>query len=145
MYKIDTLEYLAFVHDIELSNLLENDGNLRKLIASIPQRKIIFTNSDNVHANRVLEFFNVREYFESIVDVLALMPTVKPDPSAYKIALEKSGLESPEGCVFIDDMVENVESAADLGFYSILVGDTHNHLPSIKDIFALPSLLSAES
>jgi len=143
LYKIDELEYLAYVHDIELSNMLEDDGRLKKLITGVPQRKIIFTNSDVVHANRILDFFDVREYFDLIVDVLSLMPTVKPDPAAYQIALEKAGLESADGCVFVDDMAENVESAANLGFFSVLVGDEHAHLPTIDDIFALPELLES--
>ena len=141
LYGIDEFEYLAFVHDIDLAELLEDNGKLKTLISQIPHRKIIFTNSDTTHANNILNFFGIQAYFDLIVDVLDLMPTVKPDPAAYKIALSKAKLETPEGCIFIDDMLENIESAEKLGFYSILVGDAHNSIPCIDDIFSLPKLL----
>ncbi len=47
---------------------------------------------------------------------------IKPDPAIYRCLIEKYDL-SPEHCVFIDDLEENIEAAASLGFQTILFDD----------------------
>jgi putative hydrolase of the HAD superfamily len=142
-YQIDELEYLAFVHDIDLSKMQPDDGKLERTLKDLPQRKIIFTNSDKAHTCRILDFFGVRPYFDTIIDVLVLNPHVKPHKEAFKKALSLSGLYSSDGCAFIDDMVENVEQGTEQGFLSVLVGDVHEDLPSIPNIYQLPEFLSS--
>jgi len=141
LYEIDDLDYLSFVHDVDLSCILTDDGRLKDLLDSLPHRKLIFTNSDIFHAKRILNYFGVLEYFDHIIDVLTLIPYVKPQPKAYIKALSIAGLPSADGCVFVDDMIENVEQGDKQGFLSILVGEPINNTPSIPDIFELPELL----
>jgi HAD superfamily hydrolase (TIGR01509 family) len=131
-----TLQGLKSLYQIDETELSE-------LLDSIPQRKIIFTNSDAPHANRVLDFLGVRSYFDQIVDVLSLNPYVKPHPEAFEKALSISGLTTPDGCIFIDDMIENVEQGHKMGFLSILVGESNENIPSIPDIFMLPKFLES--
>jgi len=141
MFEVDEMEYLEFVHDINLDAMLIDDGRLHTMLKTIPQRKIIFTNSDARHAKRVLEFFGIREMFDLIIDVIALKPHVKPQPEAYQKALGFSGFHSAEGCMFIDDMIENVAQGNQAGFISVFVGDGQIEYPSITDILQLPELL----
>ena len=143
LYQIDETEYLSFVHDIDLSKILFDDGNLSELLSSISQRKIIFTNSDAPHASRVLDFFGIRSHFDLIIDILSMGPYVKPHPQAFEKALSMAGLTSPEGCIFLDDMIENVEQGQKMGFISILVGDANEHVQHISDIFMLPDFLES--
>lgn len=143
LYQLDEAEFLSFVHDVDLSKILSDDGKLSELLTSIPQRKMIFTNSDTMHANRVLNFFGVRSYFDLIIDVLSLKPYVKPHPEAFEKALSLSGLTSPDGCIFIDDMIENVEQGRKMGFLSILVGESNENILNIPNIFLLPKLLGS--
>jgi len=143
LYQIDEAEYLSFVHDIDLSKKLSDDGKLSELLNSIPLRKMVFTNSDVAHVNRVLDFFGVRPNFDQIIDVLSLRPYVKPQPEAFEKALSISGLTTPDGCIFIDDMIENVEQGQKMGFLSILVGNDNENIPYIPDIFMLPKFLES--
>jgi len=143
LYQIDEAEFLSFVHDVDLSNILSDDGNLAELLTSIPLRKMIFTNSDAAHANRVLDFLGVRSHFDQIIDVLSIKPYVKPNPEAFEKALIISGLTNPDGCIFIDDMIENVEQGQKMGFLSILVGESNENIHSISDIFMLPKFLKS--
>ncbi len=143
LYQIDETEFLSFVHDVELSKILSDDGNLSELLSSIPLKKMIFTNSDAAHANRVLNFFGVRSYFDQIIDVLSMKPYVKPNPEAFDKALSISGLTTPDGCIFVDDMIENVEQGQKMGFLSILVGESNENILSIPDIFMLPKFLES--
>ena len=141
MYTVDERQYLDFVHDVDLSSLLINDGRLRSMLSGISQRKVIFTNSDSTHAKRVLSFLEIDDFFDPIVDVVAMQPYVKPQPQAYRIALDMAGLASPDGCMFVDDMLENVEQAQREGFMAVYVGDEPVAYPTLKDIFELPNLL----
>jgi pyrimidine 5'-nucleotidase len=143
LYQIDEVEFLSFVHDVDLSKILSDDGKLSELLTSIPQRKMIFTNSDAAHANRVLDFLGVRSYFDRIIDVLSLKPYVKPHPQAFEKALSISGLTTPDGCIFIDDMIENVEQGRMMGFLSILVGKSNENILNIPDIYMLPNFLES--
>jgi len=145
LYDIDALDYLNFVHDVDLTTILVDDGQLKVLLDSLPQRKIIFTNSDKFHAKRVLNYFGVLGIFDEIIDVLTTIPYVKPQPEAFTKALSTVGLSSAEGCVFIDDMIENVEQGNEQGFLSILIGDPNEGFHSISDIFELPDLLKTLS
>ena len=43
---------------------------------------------------------------------------IKPDPEIFKILLNKYNLKANE-CLFIDDKLENIESAKTLGFHVI--------------------------
>lgn len=141
MFEVDVHEYLVFVHDVNLSELLADDGRLEEMLSTISKRKIIFTNSDTMHANRVLEFFNVRDQFDLIIDVIAMQPFVKPQSESYKIALNLAKIDSADGCMFIDDMLENVEQAQVEGFYSVWIGDHPIDYPTIPDVFHLPAIL----
>ena len=141
LFQINESEYLNYVHDVNLNEILTNDGKLSKMLDSIAQRKILFTNSDSLHANRVLNFFGIRSYFDIIVDLLLLSPYHKPNPEAFDKALSLAGLDNPEGCGFVDDMIENVDQAQEMGFLSILVGEVTNNHHSIPDIFKLPEYL----
>lgn len=144
MFEVDEREYLDFVHDVDLSAMLTDDGRLREMLSHLSQRKIIFTSSDTQHAQRVLELFNVQDLFDLIVDVIATKPHVKPQSEAYQIALKLAGLNHPGGCLFVDDMLENVQQAHREGFTSCYVGDERAEFPCLRDIFDLPALLDIQ-
>jgi HAD superfamily hydrolase (TIGR01509 family) len=50
--------------------------------------------------------------------ISGLEGVAKPDPEIYHIACERHGIV-PQNAVFIDDRIENVDSAHDLGFHGI--------------------------
>jgi len=144
LFQIDEDEYLAFVHDIDLDSILGNtEEGLSEMLSAIPQRKIIFTNSDTKHANNVLIALGIRSNFELIIDVIAVKPFVKPHEEAFQKALSLAGLDSSDGCVFIDDMIENIEQAQLMGFLSILIGESNNGFLNIPAINQLPDLLTS--
>ena len=145
--EVDEDHYLSFVHDVELSKFLDKDKHVANTLESLPQRKIVFTNSDKKHAGRVLQYLEINHLFDQTIDVQMTEPYVKPHQKSYKKALELAGYQSSEGCVFIDDMLPNVVSADELGFFSILIGDDENsdYPHQIDDIDQLPELLNGHS
>ena len=124
-HKINTDEYLAYVHDLPLGDYLAPDLLLRSVIASLPTRNLIFTNSDIHHAQRVLGVLNLNDLFPTIVDVNAVAPYCKPMPKSFEIAMKLANETDPSRCVMIDDINRTTRAAREAGMFSILYGETN--------------------
>lgn len=123
---IDPTEYLEYVHDVPIHEYVEPAPQLRKMLASIHVKKIIFTNAHNAHVRRVLNALNVSDQIDDIVDIYALNFINKPRPGAYVQALNIAHGPDPETCVFADDRIANLLPAAELGMTTVLVGDNES-------------------
>jgi putative hydrolase of the HAD superfamily len=141
-YGIDTEDYLAFVHDLPLERYLQPSPELDQMLARLPLRKVIFTNSDAPHARRVIERLGVAQHFERIVDVHAVNFLSKPDPRAYQQALALSGAAADE-CLFVDDAARNLRPAHELGMTAVLISPAGSALPAGID-YQIDTILELE-
>ena len=142
-YDIDMHDYLAWVHDVDLTNHLHPDLELRQALLSIPQPKWIYTNASVAHAENVLKQMNLRDLFEDpIIDVVATAPYCKPQMESYQIALASVGNPKPESCLFLDDRKENLDTAKALGIQTLQVKPKPDggH-PAISKLAELPDFL----
>ena len=121
-HNVDVEDYLAFVHDLPLQQYLKPNPTQREIIASLPSRKLIFTNADVPHARRVLAALQLDELFDDIVDVNAVSPYCKPMPQSFAIAQELANEPDPRKCVVIDDLPRTTRAALEAGMASILYG-----------------------
>ena len=121
-HNIDTEGFLAFVHDLPLSDYIAPDPVQRDVIASLPNRKLIFTNADANHARRVLAALKLDDLFDGIVDIHAVSPYCKPMPESFAIAQELANEPDPRKCVMIDDLPRTTRAALDAGMASVLYG-----------------------
>jgi len=110
------------VHDIPLECYLQPDARLDQMVSQLPQRKTIFSNSDESHTRRVLRQLGIERHFDLVIDIVALGFVNKPNPAAYRTALRLLGSPSPRQCVLVDDQVRNLTPAKDLGLITVLVG-----------------------
>ena len=118
-HQIDPEEYLNFVHDVPVLDHLIPDPKLKEMLQSLPYQKYIFTNSDNKHANRVLNHLGIQDQFAGIIGIMDFFPSCKPMKEAFEIALKIIG-QHPEECIFIDDSIKNLNQANQLGIFTIL-------------------------
>lgn len=139
-YQVDTDKYLDYVHDLPLDQFIFPDPKLGKLLASLPQRKVIFTNADIHHARRVLAVLQLGDCFEQIIDIRALGFTCKPDPSAYSLALKIAGVTDPQKCILFDDAPRNLAPAQAQGWYTVLVGASGADSSACQSISSLHEL-----
>ena len=123
MYSIDIHEYLKFVHDVPVEDLLGPDLKLKGFLKSLPFPKFIFTNADANHANRVLKALQLDGEFQGIIDILAMEPWCKPQLPAFQAALRIIGNPDPQKCILIDDTPKNLEVAKALGFWTVMVNE----------------------
>jgi pyrimidine 5'-nucleotidase len=121
-YAIDTRDYLAYVHDLPLDRYLVPNPIQRNVITSLPTRNLVFTNSDESHARRVLKQLQLGDLFAGIVDIHSIAPYCKPMPESFEIAARIAGNARPGRCVMIDDLPHTTRAARQYGMSSLLYG-----------------------
>ncbi len=124
----DTDGFLNYVHPESEKYEVPLQPALREFLLSIPLPKSILTNSNHVHAERVLKTLGVFDLFETITDITDANFKGKPYPLAYKAAVEKINqkAEKPlriEEILFFDDMQKYTDGWNVLGGTSVLIGN----------------------
>lgn len=144
-FSINEDDFLAFVHDVPLHEFISPDPCVRTALLKYPLQRAIFTNADDQHALRVLKVLNLQDCFEEIIDIRILNPHCKPQPEAYHIASQKLNVD-PACCVMVDDSIDNLITARNLGFYTIRVGSRDNDSrchASVESLRDLPDVLDS--
>ena len=121
-HQIDPADYLGFVHDLPLDRYLQPDPALRRMLAALRVQRVVFTNADRAHAERVLNALGIAGEIGSIIDIYALEFANKPELSAYTRAIALASAPGPETCVLVDDMPRNLHPASGLGMTTVYVG-----------------------
>ncbi|XP_047074313.1 uncharacterized protein LOC124683943 [Lolium rigidum] len=135
-------EYHSYVHGRLPYDRIAADPRLAALLQSIPQRKILFTNSDRAHMKKALERLGVEEAcFDDVVCFETMNPhlfveakedddgasadravvVLKPSVDAIVAALRVAGTD-PNRTLFLDDSERNITAGKALGLCTALVG-----------------------
>ena len=137
---IDPLEYLHYVHDVPLERYLSPDPAARAILAATPLRRVVFTNSDRRHTDRVLARLGLTDVIDQIIDIIDLDWIPKPDEAAYMKAMALVAEPDPRACLLLDDLVRNLLPAERLGMTGVLVGrkdlsaDTRIRIDSVREL-----------
>lgn len=102
-----------FALDMPVVELLQKLGLNYKLM--------ILSNTDEARFGFIKNTFPQIHFFHKFM-LSYQLGYVKPQPQIFQAALAQAGLQ-PSECVFIDDLSENVTTAAELGIRSILFRD----------------------
>lgn len=136
----DPEDYLPFVHDVGVEELLAPDPELRRALAGLPGRKVAFTNGSRAHAGAVLARLGVAGVIEAVFDIAFMGYVPKPRPQGYRRLLAALGAAADE-CWMVDDVVANLDTARDLGMGTVLVAPLpsgpHRHVASPRELGAL--------
>lgn len=97
----------------------EVDKNLINYIQSLRSqyKTILLSNAWDNLREILAEKWKIADAFDEIF-VSAEMGVAKPDARIYKMVLKNLGV-APEETVFVDDFIENIESARKLGMHGI--------------------------
>ncbi|HSD10021.1 MAG TPA: pyrimidine 5'-nucleotidase [Candidatus Binatia bacterium] len=121
-HSVDQDDYLEYVHDIGLADLLKPDPTLGAMLERLPGRKVVFSNASRAHAERVLARLCLEKPFESVIGLEDLGYVPKPHAAAFRSVLERLGA-SAEHCSLIDDLRANLAAAKRLGMRTIWVAE----------------------
>lgn len=90
---------------------------LKKLSVEHHYKLILLSNTNELHIDYVMETVPFYEAFKSQFDAFYLSHEIhqrKPDPEIFNFVLEDNRTQ-PESCLFIDDTLEHIQSAQQLG------------------------------
>jgi putative hydrolase of the HAD superfamily len=111
--RIDPDDFLAFVHEVDLSCVPRNPV-LVAALSALPGRKIVHTNGSRSHAERVLDHLGIAGLFCGIVDIAAADYEPKPALAGYHELLRRHQV-APATALMIEDMAKNLVPAAAMG------------------------------
>lgn len=97
---------------VERARKLRSDG----------YRTALLSNTIREFASLWRTLVPIDELFEVIIESAAVGMR-KPNPTIYRLALDRLGSPAPETVVFLDDHPGNIAGAAAVGLQTILVGD----------------------
>ena len=101
-HDVDPAPYLTEVHEISLDHL-EPDARLRRGIAVLPGRKIVYTNGSAPYAERVIAARGLAGVFDAVYGVEHADFHPKPDRQAFEKVFARDGLAPESGAMFEDD------------------------------------------
>jgi putative hydrolase of the HAD superfamily len=116
---IDPLPFMEHVHKVDLSPL-SPCIQTRTRLQALDGRRIIFTNADKAHADRVLHRLGLADLFAEIYDVSRCGWRPKPYREPYELILRDLG-EDPAACLMVEDHAPNLEPAHALGMTTVLI------------------------
>ena len=117
---VDPAEFHAIFHDMSLE-ALAHDAPLLAALERLPGRRLIFTNADEVHAERVLAHLGLAHLFDDVFHIGSAGYEPKPSPEAFTRIGAAHGID-PTVTAFFEDAERNLAPAADLGMTTVLVG-----------------------
>ncbi|XP_015874041.3 uncharacterized protein C24B11.05 [Ziziphus jujuba] len=153
-YDFDNDDYHSYVHGRLPYEVLKPDHVLRSLLLSLPIRKVIFSNADRIHVNKVLSKLGLNDCFDEIICFETLNPTSDEDQSIVDNSfVDKSCLYNedselpatpivckpfenafaqafkiakinPQRTLFFDDSIRNIQSGKRIGLHTVLVGSS---------------------
>lgn len=110
---VDPRRFLDYVHAIDVSPV-QPAPTLAAALAQLPGRKLVFTNADDRHAERVLDRLGIAGHFEGIFDIHAADYLPKPDRGTYERFLARFAVD-PSRAVMVEDIAHNLVPAHALG------------------------------
>jgi epoxide hydrolase-like predicted phosphatase len=94
----------------------------------------VLSNYTAVLRGRITAEWQIDDAFHHLI-ISAEVGLMKPDPGIFELALETIGC-NPEEAVFIDDFIENVEGARNVGIHGILFPDPQQAITSLNEILS---------
>jgi putative hydrolase of the HAD superfamily len=121
-HAVDAEDYLHYVHDVDVHERIDLDPELRKRLAGLDAPCYVFTNGSRAHAERVLACLGIADQFEEIFDIRVAAYRPKPFLAPYQEVLRQVGCLAARS-VMVEDSIENLLTARDLGMKTVLVRD----------------------
>ncbi len=107
---------------------LRATGYITAILSNMPEAKLSFMRSTG-------SFGWINEFRPAIFSCDYLL--VKPEPEIYRLCLEKLAVD-PGACIFLDDVLQNVQAARDLGMHAIHFRSPAEAVSALNGHWGLP-------
>ncbi len=128
-HDVDPHDFLADVHDIDISHLTEDEA-LTKSIKALKGRRIVFTNGSQNHAKRVLAARGLTRQFDAVYGVEHADFKPKPLQDAFTSVFTKDGVVANQAAMF-EDEARNLAVPHAMGMRTVHVHELPDHGPHI--------------
>jgi putative hydrolase of the HAD superfamily len=118
---VDPDDYHAQFVDLSLECLAQDEA-LKAALGRLPGRRLIFTNADAGHAERVAAHLGLTGLFDDVFHIGSADFTPKPHPDAFARIIAAHDV-APASTAFFEDSERNLAPAATLGMTTVLVGE----------------------
>lgn len=117
----DPEHFLWHTHQFpDLPRMLVYERALRAMLRRLPGRKIVFSNSPRHYAKAVLAAMRLRQSFDAVAAIQELRYQPKPSIKGFLHLIRSHGLV-PNQCVLVEDSLENLLTARQLGMKTVWV------------------------
>lgn len=117
---VDPVVFNAQFHDLALERI-PKDPALAAALARLPGRRLIFTNADDVHTDRVIAQVGLSGLFDGVFHIASADFVPKPQLASFARLIEVHAIR-PGATAFFDDRAVNLAPADALGMTTVLVG-----------------------
>lgn len=115
----DPGHFLRETHDAEaLAAEVRRGPGLRAMLARLPGRKLVFSNSPVHYSVAVLAALGIADLFDDVFAVEHTGYRPKPDRRGFLRLLRKHRLRAG-GCIMVEDTLDNLKTAKQLGMKTV--------------------------
>ena len=120
-HAVDPADFLARVHEIDLSHL-PRAPELDTALRALPGRRIVYTNGSSDHAKRVLAARGLTRAFDAVFSIEDAGFLPKPQAEAFARVFARAGV-TPRSAAMFEDEARNLAVPHDLGMATVHVHD----------------------
>jgi len=118
-HEVDLADYLDFVHDVDHS-VITPDPVLAGHVGALEGRRLVYTNGSRRHAEKVIDRLGLNGVFDDLFGIEASAYTPKPHLESFQRFTGHYDV-APARAVMFEDSARNLETAASIGFTTVLV------------------------
>ena len=116
-HKVNPNKFLEETHKIiNIHELVIPMTDVKKVLSSISEKKILYTNAPINYTNKILKICQIEKFFDGIFSIEDSKFIAKPSIFSMELFLKKYKIK--EG-YFVDDVKENLKTAHEFGLSTI--------------------------
>lgn len=120
-YATDPRKFIMATHRFPaLADLVVKENALRHALARLSGKKVIFSNAPRHYVDGVVKALGIARFFDAIYTIESTRYRPKPAFHGFHVLLRAHNLD-PHRCVFVDDVLENLQAARRLGIATVWV------------------------
>lgn len=135
-------EFLHRAHHFDIHPHIHHEPGLNHSLQQLPGEKNILTNAPLPYTLEVLNAVGIRHHFRRIISVEAMRNAgvFRPKPSGRMMQQVLARLNvAAQECIFIDDSLNNLKSAAQLGIQTVYFDHPGTPTPGQPQMRGLPA------
>ena len=126
----DPKHFLAETHVFpELADMVVHENAVKHALARLGGTRLVFSNAPRHYVDEVLRAIGLRRYFKAVYTIEDTGYRGKPHAWGFHRLLRKHNLD-PHRCAMVDDMLENLRTAHQLGMSTVWVSPRATRVPA---------------